>query len=113
MRSSLSQQESVLRRINEAIEQGFWPGEADALVRMRCECGRLDCTAFVQMRASEYGRLRAHPRRSVLCPGHETPEIERVVSHRSGHVVVEKTGAAGRAAARSDPRTVDPEDDVS
>jgi hypothetical protein len=112
---TLAQQENVLRLVNEAIEKGFWPGEDEAVVRMRCECGRVDCNAYVRMRASEYEQLRAQPRRFVICAGHGTPGIERVVARGEAHEVVEKTGAAGRLAECDDPRadrSEQPETDV-
>jgi len=102
--SSLDRQETVVRRVNEAIERGFWPGDVEAVVRMRCECGRDECADFVRMRVADYERLRDHPRRFVLCAGHDTPAIERVVGERDGYVIVEKTGAAGSVAEDSDPR---------
>jgi hypothetical protein len=100
----LGHHESVLRRINEAIEQGFWPGEDDVVVRIHCECGRSDCNAFVRMRVGEYERMRGHARWFVLCDGHQTPAIERIVERADQYLLVEKTGAAGEDAERSDPR---------
>jgi hypothetical protein len=37
-------------------------------------------------------------------PGHDDPEVERVVLQRPDYVVVEKFGEAGRAAESTDPR---------
>jgi hypothetical protein len=54
----------------------------------------------------EYEAVRADPHRFVLAPGHELPGVEVVIEATPGHVVVEKVGEAGRAAARdSHPRT--------
>ena len=102
--ASLSQQEGVLRHVNEAIERGFWPGEGDAVVRIRCECGHADCNQSIRMRVDEYEQLRRQPRRFVLCEDHDTPAIERIVDRGEAYVIVEKFGSAGEAAERSDPR---------
>jgi hypothetical protein len=101
---SPTQQEGIMRRVNEAIREGFWPGEDDQVVRVRCECGRPGCNGFVTMRVRDYQRLRAQPRRFVICAGHETPAIERVVARDDGCEIVEKTGEAADRAERSDPR---------
>lgn len=104
MDTTVVREEQVLREINEALRRGVWPGEEHRRVRMRCECGQPDCHAFVQMSAAEYEHVRADPRRFIACDGHTNPEIETVVERRPGYVVVEKTGAAARLVAGSDPR---------
>ncbi len=101
---SLTQQESALRRVNEAIERGVWPGEDGAPVRMRCECGRIGCSEFVEISVAEYERVRSSSRLFVLRDGHQTAEVERIVAREARYIVVQKTGRAGRSADRSDPR---------
>lgn len=107
--TSVTHQEGVLRRVNEALERGLGPGEDAGSARMRCECGRFDCNAFVTMRVADYEQMRSNPRLFVLCDGHQTDEIEKIVSRHSGYLIVEKTGSAGRAADRSDPRSGSPD----
>jgi hypothetical protein len=104
MSRSIVEEEAVLRRVNDAIRRGLWPGEDGNLVRIRCECGRLGCNARIQLRAGEYEWVRDNPRRFVIREGHETPEVEVVVARVGGYVVVEKTGAAARSAEAADPR---------
>lgn len=98
---NIVQEESVLRRVNQAIERGSWPGEDGNVVRMRCECGRFDCNKFLRIRVRDYQQMRSNPRRFVLCEGHETPDIEKVVRRHADYVIVEKTGRAGSAADES------------
>ena len=97
--------ESLLRDVNEAIEQGRWPDERDHPVRFRCECARLDCNEVVQLTVREYEQIREHPRRFAVAAGHELPEYETVVDTRPGYVLVEKRAAAGEAAEELDPRS--------
>ena len=59
---------------------------------------------MIELTSTEYERIRGHPRRFIVLPGHELPEIEEVVETADGYVVVEKRGAAGRHAAAEDPR---------
>jgi len=100
-----SANEMVLRQVNEAIERGQWPGDEAESSAFRCECAELDCNRLLELTPPEYERIRAHPRRFVIAPGHERPEVETVVERRPGYVVVEKRDEAGRLAQAADPRS--------
>jgi hypothetical protein len=96
--------EATIRDVNEGIERGQWPGEEDSQVGFRCECAQLGCNQLVELSVREYEAIRAHPRRFVVIPGHEVPEIETVVEARPGYVIVEKRDQAGEVAEDRDPR---------
>jgi hypothetical protein len=96
--------EATIRDVNEGIERGQWPGEEDSPVGFRCECARLGCNRLVELTVREYEEIRAHPRRFVVVPGHESPEIESVIDVRPGYVIVEKQDQAGAAAEQHDRR---------
>ena len=104
-RERLGVNEAVFRRINEGIERGQWPGEESAPVGFRCECARLGCNELIELSVNEYESVRANPRRFIVVPGHQQPEVETVVEHRSGFLVVEKLNQAGRTAEETDPRS--------
>ena len=93
-----------MRDVNEGIERGQWPGDEDTPVGFRCECARLGCNQLVELTVREYEEIRSHPRRFVVLPGHELPDVETVVAARPGYVIVEKRDQAGQAAEQSDPR---------
>ena len=97
--------EATIRDVNEGIERGQWPGEEDSPVGFRCECARMGCNRLIELSVREYEEVRAHPRRFVVVPGHEFPDVETVVEARSGYVIVEKRDQAGEAAERRDPRS--------
>jgi hypothetical protein len=99
--------EPMHRRVNEAIERGRWPGDEDA-TSFRCECARRGCSSLIELTREQYEALRADPRRFVVVPGHEEPEIEDVIEAREGYLVVEKRGAAARMAEATDPRASEP-----
>lgn len=69
-----------------------------------CECADASCTAPVRASARVYDDVRGHPRRFMIVPGHERPELERVVEHGGEYLIVEKVGEAGEIAER-DPDT--------
>jgi hypothetical protein len=94
----------VFREINESIERGQWPGEEDAPASFRCECARLGCSELVELSVRAYERVRAHPRRFIVLPGHEHEDAETVIEIRPGYLVVEKLEQAGEKAEDTDPR---------
>jgi len=96
--------EAAIRDVNEGIERGQWPGDEDAPVGFRCECARLGCNQLVELTLREYEEIRAHPRRFVVVPGHQVPDVETVVASRPRYLIVEKLDQAGAAAERTDPR---------
>jgi hypothetical protein len=63
-----------------------------------CECARADCAERLTVEVEQYRRVRELARRFVVLPGHEDPQLERVVERRPDYLVVEKTGSAGEVA---------------
>jgi hypothetical protein len=80
----------LLREINERIVDisCSWAGETPEFL---CECTRTDCTETLALTLSEYERLRSSPNLFVIVPGHESPEVDRVVETRHTSNLVEKT----------------------
>jgi hypothetical protein len=96
--------EATIRDVNEGIERGQWPGEEDSPVGFRCECARLGCNRLIELTVREYEEIRSNPRRFVVVPGHEYPDVETVLEARDHYVIVEKRDQAGEVAERHDPR---------
>lgn len=100
----IARNEDIFREINEGIRRGRWPGEEDAISGFRCECASLGCAQMIPLSFREYERVRQHPRRFIVAPGHERLEVEAVVETQSSYLVVQKLGEAGEAAEEADPR---------
>ena len=96
--------EATIRDVNEGIERRQWPGEEDTPVGFRCECAQLGCNQLIELSVREYEDIRAHPRRFVVVPGHEAPDVERVIEAGPRYVIVEKLDQAGEVAEQHDPR---------
>jgi hypothetical protein len=96
--------EAIFREINEGIRRGRWPGEEDSMTSFRCECASLGCSDMLALRFRDYEQVRNHPRRFLVAPGHERPEVEFVVAREPNYLVVQKTGEAGEIAEAADPR---------
>ncbi len=101
----IGRNEALFREANEAIERGLWPGQEHSSVRFRCECSQLECGSAVELSLSAYQAVRQHPRRFIVLPGHELPDVEDVIDQRRGYAIVEKHGLAGAVAAQEDPRS--------
>jgi hypothetical protein len=99
--------EAIFRQVNEQIEslnQSF--GSDVRTMTAICECADGDCTERLQVRVSEYEKVRADPRRYIVVSGHVLPEFETVVDNRDGYDIVEKVeGTAARLAEETDPRS--------
>ena len=93
----MAQNEALARRINERIEYQR-PRNGESADTFICECVRVDCGGVLDLSIGEYARVRSHPRRFVVAPGHEEPAVESTVEVYPGYVVVEKRGEAGRIA---------------
>jgi len=82
--------EKLFREVNERVAQmdaGF-SGPDPVWV---CECGDETCFEKVAVPIEEYKRIRANQAWFVILPGHEKPDVERVVSKDDGgYYVVEK-----------------------
>jgi hypothetical protein len=101
-RERVGHNEGRFRQLNERIEAGHpLPEER---ISFLCECGRLDCTAHVQVSRSEYERVRADSRLFLIVPGHEISETETVVANEPGWAVVKKHADVAPIAEQTDPR---------
>ena len=100
--------EALHREVNERIadmdKQTHGWADHDELFDFLCECAAGDgCGARVQMKLSEYERVREQDDRFAVVPGHEEPEIERVVDVHDRYVVVDKA-AELEPLVEDDPR---------
>lgn len=99
----VAENEAAARNVNDALE-AHSPGERRSPAAFLCECSRLQCHHFIEITPRDYERVRAHPCRFIVHPGHEEPEVETIVDAHSDYVVVEKQAEAGRVAETQNPR---------
>ncbi len=95
--------QSLFREVNERIET-ITSEERLAESEIACECADMDCVESIRLTLNEYEAVRRIPTHFLVAPGHDLPEIERVVEKNERYFVVEKFGAGGTAAVRLDPR---------
>jgi hypothetical protein len=80
----------LLREVNERIAE-IASSSAGELPEFLCECSRRDCAETLPLSLPEYARVRSSSNLFVILPGHECPEVDRVVETRHGSQLVEKT----------------------
>jgi hypothetical protein len=98
--------EAVFREANERIQElnETFATFSDALVLV-CECGDGKCVEQIRMPPAAYEELRADPANFAIAPGHEIPDVERVIAKRDGYDVVRKNeGVPQQIAEITDPR---------
>ena len=99
--------EAVFREVNDRIEglaQTFNLGSQP--LDLICECGDAACVQRIHMSHAEFEHLRSESHQFAVYPGHEAPEVERVVERRDGYDIVKKDeGLPKLIAEATDPRT--------
>jgi hypothetical protein len=66
-----------------------------------CECSNASCAEQLAVDLDTYRSVRAQPRLFFVRPGHEDPQLERIVERQPDYLIVEKVGAAGRIAEQT------------
>jgi hypothetical protein len=99
----LVRSEILFREVNERVRETV--GAFDGPLEFLCECSNEHCIDTVPLDLPEYERIRSHPNLFVVVPGHELPEVERIVDQGPDYLLVEKT-ADVEAVPRHDPRGV-------
>jgi hypothetical protein len=98
--------EALFREVNEQIEHlgrtaGF---KADGQLEFACECPIEACARTISMTIGQYEGVRRDATHFFVLPGHESPDVERVVERTGSYLIVEKFGVAADTALKLDPR---------
>jgi hypothetical protein len=88
----VARNEATFREINSTLHEGLSKAEREQgePVAFVCECGETSCHALVKIDLERYEQTRAHPERFVIVPGHEIPDVERVLERDETWAVVAK-----------------------
>ena len=91
--------EALFREVNERIDElreDLAQGRSFEIV---CECGDPECIERFTITAEAYADVRRDVHYFAVVPGHEVPDVERVVERHGSYLVVEKTARAAAKAA--------------
>jgi hypothetical protein len=70
-----------------------------------CECSDGSCKATISLTHVEYEEVRAYGTHFAIALDHESPDLDLLVSERTGFSIVRKLpGFPARLATASDPR---------
>jgi hypothetical protein len=96
--------EALFRDVNERIAESAERFDAES-AEFVCECADPNCTHRVETTLEHYDEVRGEPTHFLLIPGHEDPDIERVVARHGRIAVVEKfEKIVARTVRQLDPR---------
>jgi hypothetical protein len=90
--------------VNERIDEIGAAISSSKTTDYVCECSDTACFKTIELTKDEYERARSRPTVFMVVPGHETPEIERVVEENERFVLVEKIVAVDKVVEQ-DPRS--------
>lgn len=94
----------LFREVNERIVEGAEQADFAGPTYFVCECGDATCSETIEVRLDEYEQARAHATVFLVAPGHDEPNLDRVLSRNDRFATVEMIGAAATIAEASDPR---------
>jgi hypothetical protein len=102
----VARNEAMYRAVNREIEQASeQTGRGgDDQLEVLCECGEDGCSSTLALTITEYDQTHRQRDRFVVAPGHEDPEIERIVTRNEHYLVVDKFGEAERVAEAEERR---------
>jgi hypothetical protein len=99
--------EDLFREINTHVVRLEERFGHKRMLELICECERVECHGGLVIELAAYSEARASPLRFFVLPGHDDPQIEKVVGRTPTYLVVEKTGEAAREildeGGRADP----------
>ena len=96
----LARNQALFREVNERIEEIRAASEPEFV----CECSDTGCIETIHLMPHEYERVRSDSLWFMVRPGHEHPEIERIVRQEPQYLIVEKLVAV-EDLEETDPRS--------
>ena len=85
----LARNQVIFRGVNERL-RGLADAVPDGATEYICECSDVGCAAKIALKLFEYEAVRARPKCFFIVSGHERREVECVVDHFDGYILVEK-----------------------
>jgi hypothetical protein len=86
--SSELERRRAARGRNDLASQSVLGTGTDVL-RVACECGRVDCRAELTLSPSAYRNIRRHQGWFLLLDGHEEPDDDRIVYNQGTFAIVD------------------------
>jgi hypothetical protein len=121
----LAENEVVFREANEQVQEGMTrlrksakaggfddlyqnkSGEQETPLHFYCECADEKCRQRIIMTPSKFKELHSSSTRFVIKPGHQVPEVERVILEDKQFMVVDKMVTPPRHGDKLNPTKLD------
>src|SRR5919108_3174904 len=91
----IAHNEAGRRNVNLELEE-ISEHELHALkatpIEVLCECGRDRCHERIKLTIEKYDAVHDEADRFIVVPGHELPDVERIVERHDDYLVVDKFG---------------------
>jgi hypothetical protein len=100
----MAENEALFRAANERMADWEEIHADDATELYFCECADSACREKVKLRKADYEGVRANSLRFFIVPGHEIPEVERVIQRNEGWSVIEKDPDVAPVVDEHNPR---------
>jgi hypothetical protein len=100
----IARNEAMFREANERAKEWDERHRDSEVELYFCECANPDCREKISLREADYERVRSDPRRFVIVPDHEVPDVETVIERNEGWAIIEKTPEVTRTVEALDPR---------
>ena len=82
--------EETFAKANEQIRARAEQYQFAAAVPFLCECSEVRCTETIPLSLTTYREARTVSAAFILLPGHNDPQVGRIVGEGSGYVLVER-----------------------
>ena len=88
--------ELLFRAVNEKLRglNADFEGFAGEHALFVCECSRIECIEQIELAVATFDRICDVSLQYIVAPGHETLEVEQVISRELRYTVVERRVAA-------------------
>lgn len=93
----VARNEEVFHEVNRQIEKLEEKLGRRKTFGILCECSKKHCLDTFEVAPDVFQRVRSNSLLFFVAPGHEDPEVERVIERNPQFFVVEKTGRAAEA----------------
>lgn len=90
--------EARFREMNERLVREFEAFDGRETYSVMCECPLSNCVDMVEVRRSDYDRVRMNPRAFIVLPDHVLQAAETPIEKTDGFWIIEKIDAAGEVA---------------
>jgi hypothetical protein len=99
----MAENEALFRAANERVKDSE-EQRTRVVERYFCECADPECRGMVPLSRADYERVRSDSRHFVVVPGHERPEVDKVLERHEGWAIVEKAPETAETVEELDPR---------